>query len=197
MRLAVRLLALGFVGTLTLAATACSSGSTTVSGLDGGEATGETSRATGQTAGTGPTAPTGTTGATGLAGPVSLDIPVAQNITGAALYSCDGVEGTWHYDPGELPFEGIEFTIEAAPFEMTGGEGTLVIQGTIVITGAGEAGFVDTVDLTIQGTEGAPTMASKGVDVEATGLIEGVPIDVAQFFPENAEFPIVPGAAQC
>jgi hypothetical protein len=175
MRLAVRLLALGFVGTLTLAATACSSGSTTVSGLDGGEATGETSRATGQTAGTGPTAPTGTTGATGLAGPVSLDIPVAQNITGAALYSCDGVEGTWHYDPGELPFGGIEFTIEAAPFEVTGGEGTLVIQGT----------------------EGAPTMASKGVDVEATGLIEGVPIDVAQFFPENAEFPIVPGAAQC
>jgi len=36
-----------------------------------------------------------------------------------------------------------------------------------------------------------------GVKVEATGALQGVPIDLAQFFPDKVALPIVAGAAQC
>ncbi|MCI0633374.1 MAG: hypothetical protein L0206_05565 [Actinobacteria bacterium] len=140
-------------------------------------------------------APTGSTD--GVSGAVSLAIPAEQNPTGAAVYSCDGIEGTWTYEPGELPVQGIEITFVAAPFSMEGGDGTLVIEGTVVIPGAGEATFTDTIDLEIGGTASAPTMTSAGVHVDTSGAIEGLPIDFAQFFPEDTSFPIVPGAERC
>ena len=117
---------------------ACSGGDTEVQG--GGTAP------TGSTA-TGPTAtgPTGETSTGAFDGPVSLDLSAKQNPTGAAMYSCDGVEGTWTYEPGELPIQGIEFTLDASEVDMAGGDGTLVIAGEITIPGVGGAGFTDTV----------------------------------------------------
>lgn len=195
MKPALRLLALA--AALTLGA--CSSGETTVSGVDA-EATGETTPGTGPT-GTGPTAPTGATSVTGspggFDGAVSLDIPASKNPTGAAMYSCEGIEGTWIYEPGELSVQGLKFTLAAEPVDMGGGNGTLVIEGTIEIPGAGTAGFVDTIDLEIEGSASAPAMTSNGVKVDVTGALEGIPFDIAEFFPENASFPIVAGAAQC
>ena len=93
--------------------------------------------ATGPTA-TGPTAtaPTGATSTGGaFDGPVSLDLSAEQNPTGASMYSCDGVEGTWTYEPGELDVEGIELTLDASEVDMSGGDGTLVISGEITIPG--------------------------------------------------------------
>jgi hypothetical protein len=170
---------------------ACSSGDTEVEG--GGTApTGPT--ATGPTA-TGPTGATSTGGA--FDGPVSLALSAKQNPTGAAMYSCDGVEGTWTYEPGELPIQGIEFTLDASEVDMSGGDGTLVITGEITISGVGGAGFTDTVELSITGTADAPAMQSTGVKVEASGALQGVPIDLAQFWPEKLALPIVTGASQC
>jgi len=174
---------------------ACSSGDTEVEG--GGTApTGPA--ATGPTA-TGPTAtgPTGATSTGAFDGPVSLDLSAQQNPTGAAMYSCDGVEGTWTYEPGELPVEGLEITLDASEVDMAGGDGTLVITGEITIPGVGGAGFTDTVELSITGTADAPAMQSTGVKVEASGALQGVPIDFAQFFPEKVALPIVTGASQC
>jgi hypothetical protein len=169
---------------------ACSSGDT--------EAEGGGTPPTGPTA-TGPTAtgPTGETSTGAFDGPVSLDLSAKQNPTGAAMYSCDGVEGTWIYEPGELPVQGIEFTLDASQVDMSGGNGTLVITGEITIPGVGGAGFTDTVELSITGTADAPAMRSTGVKVEASGALEGVPIDLAQFFPEKVALPIVTGAPQC
>lgn len=170
---------------------ACSSGETQVQG-GGTSPTGPT--ATGPTA----TGPTGETAAGGdFDGPVSLDLTAKQNPTGAAMYSCDGLEGTWEYDPGELSVTGIEITIEPSEADMDGGDGTLVIEGTVAIQGSGSAGFTDTVELRITGTAEAPAMESTGVKVKASGILEGVPIDFAQFFPEKVALPIVAGAAQC
>jgi hypothetical protein len=169
---------------------ACSSGDTEVQG-GGTVPTGPT--ATGPTA----TGPTGETSTGAFDGPVSLDLSAKQNPTGAAMYSCDGVEGTWTYEPGELPVEGIEFTLDATQVDMSGGRGTLVITGEITIPGVGGAGFTDTVELSITGTADAPAMQSTGVKVEASGALQGVPIDLAQFWPEKVALPIVTGASQC
>ena len=175
---------------------ACSSGDTEVepggTAPTGPTATGPT--ATGQTA----TAPTGATSTGGaFDGPVSLDLSAKQNPTGASMYSCDGVEGTWTYEPGELPIQGIELTLDASEVDMSGGDGTLVISGEITIPGVGGAGFTDTVELSITGTADAPAMQSTGVKVEASGALQGVPIDLAQFWPEKVALPIVTGASQC
>jgi hypothetical protein len=169
---------------------ACSGGDTEVQG--GGTAP------TGPTA-TGPTAtgPTGETSTGAFDGPVSLDLSARQNPTGAAMYSCDGLEGTWTYEPGELPVQGIEFTLDATPVDMAGGSGTLVITGEITIPGAGGAGFTDTVKLSITGTADTPALEATGVKVEASGAIEGFPFDIAEFFPEKVAIPIVAGAEQC
>ena len=102
--------------------------------------------------------------------------PTATGATGATMYSCDGVEGTWTYEPGELPIQGIELTLDASEVDMSGGDGTLVIAGEITIPGVGGAGFTDTVELSITGTAGAPAMRSTGVKVEASGALQGVPI---------------------
>jgi len=40
-------------------------------------------------------------------------------------------------------------------------------------------------------------MQSTGVKVEASGALQGVPIDLAQFWPEKVAIPIVTGASQC
>jgi hypothetical protein len=170
---------------------ACSSGDTQVEG-GGTQPTGPT--ATGPTA-SGPTGETATGGE--FDGAVSLDLSGEQNPTGAAMYSCDGLEGTWTYEPGELSVEGIEFTFDATPVDMAGGNGTLVITGEIKIPGAGGAGFTDTVKLSITGTADAPAMEATGVKVEASGAVEGFGFDIAQFFPEKVAIPIVTGAPQC
>jgi hypothetical protein len=49
----------------------------------------------------------------------------------------------------------------------------------------------------IGGADGAPTIRSTGVEVDASGVIEGFGFDVGQFFPQNVEMPIVEGAPQC
>ena len=166
---------------------ACSSGETQVQG--------------GGTVPTGPTATTGPTGATptggGFDGPVSLDLTAKENPTGAAMYACDGLEGTWVYEPGTLPVTGVEITIQPSQVDMEGGDGTLVIEGDVTIPGSGGASFVDTVELSIVGSADAPAIESTGVKVKASGLLEGIPIDLAQFFPEKVALPIVPGAPQC
>jgi hypothetical protein len=113
------------------------------------------------------------------------------------MYSCDGVEGTWTYDPGTLDVEGVEITMEPADVNMSGGTGTLVISGEVTLPGAGDAGFTDTVKLRITGTADAPTMEANGVQVKATGALQGVPIDLAHFFPEKVAIPIVEGAPSC
>jgi hypothetical protein len=145
---------------------------------------------------TGPTA-TGPTAEVGLSGAVRLDLSAEQNPTGASMYSCDGVEGTWTYDPGELDVEGLEITMEPAQVNMSGGTGTLEISGRVTLPGAGGAGFTDTVKLRITGTADAPTMSATGVHVRATGALQGVPIDLAHFFPEKVAIPIVEGAPKC
>ena len=179
----------------TLLVAACSTGETEVQG-GGTPPTGPTG--TGSTA-TGPTetGPTGTTAEAGLGGAVQLDLSAEQNPTGASMYSCDGVEGTWTYDPGTLDVEGVEITMEPAEVNMSGGTGTLVISGEVTLPGAGGAGFTDTVTLRITGTADAPTMEANGVKVKATGALQGVPIDLAHFFPEKVAIPIVEGATSC
>jgi hypothetical protein len=168
---------------------ACSSGETDVEG-GGTAATGATE--TGPTA-TGPTATTGE----GLTGAVQLDLSAEDNPTGATMYSCDGVEGTWTYDPGKLDVQGVEITMDPAEVNMSGGTGTLVITGEVTLPGAGGAGFTDTVKLRITGTADAPAMEANGIKVEATGALQGVPIDLAHFFPEKVAIPIVAGAPKC
>jgi hypothetical protein len=196
--LRARTLALSTFAILLFAA--CSTGETEVQG-GGTPPTGPTetgSSATGATA-TGPTetGPTGTTAEAGLGGAVQLDLSTEQNPTGASMYSCDGVEGTWTYDPGTLDVEGVEITMEPAEVNMSGGTGTLVISGEVTLPGAGGAGFTDTVTLRITGTADAPTMEANGVKVKATGALQGVPIDLARFFPEKVAIPIVEGAPNC
>ena len=167
--------------------------------LFSGCSTGETQVQGGGTSPTGPTetGPTGMTAEAGLGGAVRLDLPAEQNPTGASMYSCDGVEGTWTYDPGTLDVEGVEITMEPADVNMSGGTGTLVITGEVTLPGAGDAGFTDTVKLRISGTADAPTMEASGVKVEATGALQGAPIDLAHFFPEKVAIPIVGGAPNC
>lgn len=183
----------------TLLVAACSTGETEVQG-GGTPPTGPTgtgSTATGATA-TGPTeTATATTADAGMGGAVQLDLSAEQNPTGASMYSCDGVEGTWTYDPGTLEVEGVEITMEPAEVNMSGGTGTLVISGEVTLPGAGGAGFTDTVTLRITGTADAPTMEASGVKVKATGALQGVPIDLAHFFPEKVAIPIVEGASNC
>lgn len=183
----------------TLLVAACSTGETEVQG-GGTPPTGPTgtgSTATGATA-TGPTeTATATTADAGMGGAVQLDLSAEQNPTGASMYSCDGVEGTWTYDPGTLDVEGVEITMEPAEVNMSGGTGTLVISGEVTLPGAGGAGFTDTVTLRITGTADAPTMEASGVKVKATGALQGVPIDLAHFFPEKVAIPIVEGASNC
>jgi hypothetical protein len=153
----------------------------------------------GGTSPTGPTetGPSGTTAEAGPGGAVQLDLSAEQNSTGASMYSCDGVEGTWTYDPGTLDVEGVEITMKPADVNVSGGKGTLVISGEVTLPGAGGAGFTDTVKLRITGTADAPTMEASGVEVEATGALQGVPIDLAHFFPEKVAIPIVEGAPNC
>jgi hypothetical protein len=169
---------------------ACSSGETQVQG-GGTSPSGPTE--TGATA----TGATGTSAAGGLTGAVSLDLSKVENSTGAAMYSCDGVDGTWTYDPGKLDVEGIEISIDQAQVDMSGGTGTLVISGQVTLPGAGGAGFTDTVKLSITGTADAPTMEATGVKVDASGALQGVPFNLSNFFPEKRAIPIVPGAPQC
>ena len=186
----MRLARLAPVACAILLVPACSGGDTQVVG--GG------TPPTGPTASTGPTGVTSTTATGGeFDGAVSLDLTKQENPTGAAMYACDGIQGTWTYEPGNLPISGVEITIQPSEVDMEGGDGTLVIEGDITIPGAGTASFVDTVELRIGGSADAPAMESTGVKVKASGLLEAFPLDLAQFFPEKVAIPIAPGAARC
>jgi hypothetical protein len=182
----------------TLLVAACSTGKTQVQG-GGTPPTGPAETGTTGATATGPTetGPTGTTAEAGLGGAVQLDLSGEENPTGASMYSCDGVEGTWTYDPGTLDVDGVKITMEPADVNMSGGTGTLVISGEVTLPEAGGAGFTDTVKLRITGTVDAPTMEASGVKVKATGALQGLPIDLAHFFPEMVAIPIVEGAPNC
>ncbi|HET7237129.1 MAG TPA: hypothetical protein VFK59_11940 [Actinomycetota bacterium] len=189
------------VAALLLAA--CSGGSTEVSGVDGDGATGTTAvtGGTGSTGGTGatgtlPTGPTAATGGGGFGGAVSVDTQ-AQSAAGlrSALYSCDGVEGTWTYtvQGGTPP---IDFDIDTT-FDMEGGDGTLVISDEFDVPGLGTVAFTDTIELVIAGTPEAPTFLATSVDVDVQAPIPGIEQIAQAFFTENVEVPILAGARQC
>lgn len=40
-------------------------------------------------------------------------------------------------------------------------------------------------------------MEASGIDVEASGVGQGFPFEIAEFFPENTAIPIAEGAPQC
>lgn len=195
----IPLASLAFSAVLVLGA--CSSGSTQVSGVGDGDPTGPSAptgaTATGTT--TGPTAATGPTanGAAGaFDGPVSIDVAAAVPAAGvAAFYSCDGVLSTWTYIFQADFGGGISFDVNTT-VDMSSGSGTLVYGDEFDIAGA-TLGWQDTVKLKVTGTEAAPTMTSTSVSVELTGDIEGFPVDLFKGFPENEEFPIVAGSANC
>lgn len=186
----------GLVVALGVLLAACSTGSTEVQGVEG-QAAGDATASTGATAATGPTVETAETDAFG--GPVELDFTQSRNPTGAAMYSCDGIEGTWTYDPGTGLHEGlrVEDVIEIAEVDMSGGSGTLVFQAELDIPGEGSGTITYTVDLQVTGTAEAPTMESSGIHVDASGIFEGVPIESGGFFPEDQAFPIIAGSTHC
>ena len=178
---------------------ACSSGSTEVQGLSGG--------GTGATAETGPTGatttgPTGATSTTGVGGefdgPVSLDLGPLE-IPGfpveRAFFSCDGALGTWRYIfQGDFG-AGVSFDIDAT-VDLSSGSGTLVFGGSFEVAQAGSVTWEDTIDLEIRGTAEAPMMLATKSSVEVSGSIP-IPVEVFESFPENQEFPILPGSDGC
>jgi hypothetical protein len=131
-----------------------------------------------------------------LDGPVSVDTG-AQAAAGleSALYSCDGVEGTWTYivQGGTPP---IDFDIDTT-FDMEGGDGTLVISDEFEVPGLGAVAFTDTIELVIAGTPDAPTFLATSVDVDVQAPIPGIEEIAQAFFAENVEVPILAGATQC
>lgn len=186
MRRAPPLILLVF-GSLLLAA--CSIGETQVVG---GSETGATAT-TGPSA-TGPTA-MGPTAAGEFDGPVSVDTSqqAAAGFT-SALYSCDGLEGTWTYivQGGPAP---IDFDINTT-FDMEGGDGTLKFSDEFTITGF-HVSFTDTIDVVIAGTPDTPTLEATRIKVQVQSDLPGIQEAVDRFFEEGQELPIQPGAERC
>lgn len=181
-------------GALLLAA--CSTGETEVTGgsetaVTGPTATGPT--ATGPTA-TGPTA-TGPTAAGAFDGPVSVDTSFQASAgIRSALYSCDGVEGTWTYIVQGGP-DPIDFDINTT-FDMEGGDGTLTFSDEFTITGFHVA-FTDTIDIKVVGTPDAPALRATDIKVDVQSNVPGIEDIVRQFFDERQDVPVRPGAKQC
>ena len=186
--------ALFFVVSAIVLMAACTSGQTQVQGLP--DATG----ATGVTSGTGPTGPTATeaTGTTGAAGgeafSLDFDFPpeAASAISEFAFFTCNGLEGTWHYIFKADFGQGIVFDIDAET-DMAGGDGTLVFGGQFDIPDVGSVSFTDTVELRLVGTD---ALESTSVRVEVDTNIPGFE-NFFQTFREGDTLPIVPGSDRC
>jgi hypothetical protein len=128
---------------------------------------------------------------------VQLDLSAEQNPTGASMYSCDGVEGTWTYDPGTLEVEGVEITMEPAEVNMSGGTGTLVISGEVTLPGAGGAGFTDTVTAAHHRHGGRADDGGERRQGQGDRRAPGRSDRPRHFFPEKVAIPIVAGAPNC
>lgn len=177
-----------FLGSAIVLMAACTSGQTQVQGLP--DATG----ATGVTSETGPTA-TGTTGAAGgEAFSLDFEFPaeVSEQISDFAFFTCNGLEGTWHYIfKGDFG-QGIVIDIDAET-DMAGGDGTLVFGGQFDIQGAGSISFTDTIELRLVGRD---TLEATSVLVDVDSNIPGLG-DIFQTFREGDRLPIVPGSDRC
>ena len=183
--------ALALAGSAIVLAAACTSGQTQVQGLP--EATG----ATGVTSETGPTGPTAT-GTTGVAGgdAFSLDFEYPPEVAGLisdfAFFTCNGLEGTWHYIFKADFGGGVVFDIDAET-DMSGGDGTLVFGGQFDLQGAGSVSFTDTVDLRLVGNDG---LEATNVRIEVDTNIPGFG-SFFETFREGEVLPIVPGSDRC
>jgi hypothetical protein len=122
--------ALAFAGSAFVLMAACTNGQTEVQGLP------DVTGATGVTSRTGPSGPTatGATGTTGAAGgeAFSLDFEFPPEVSGLvsdfAFFTCNGLEGTWHYIFNADFGQGIVFDIDSE-VDMAGGDGTLAFGG--------------------------------------------------------------------
>lgn len=180
--------ALVLIGSAVALSAACTSGQTQVQGLP--EST-ETTRPTGPTA-TGPTAATGA-----LGGAFSLQFDaLAPQVSEAAFFTCNGLEGTWRYIFQADFGQGVGFDIDTT-MDMAGGDGTLVFGDEFSFAGSGTISWQDTVELELTGTADAPALVATNVDVSFSGSVEGFPVSFFETFPENQEFPIVPGSDRC
>lgn len=180
--------ALVLIGSAVALSAACTSGQTQVQGLP--EST-ETIRPTGPTA-TGPTAATGA-----LGGAFSLQFDaLAPQVSEAAFFTCNGLEGTWRYIFQADFGQGVGFDIDTT-MDMAGGDGTLVFGDEFSFAGSGTISWQDTVELELTGTADAPALVATNVDVSFSGSVEGFPVSFFETFPENQEFPIVPGSDRC
>ncbi|MGH2672011.1 MAG: hypothetical protein ACRDHC_03435 [Actinomycetota bacterium] len=168
---------------------ACTSGQTQVRGLP--DATG----ATGVTSRTGPTGPTAT-GTSGVAGgeAFSLDFtpPGSSGISEVAFFTCNGLEGTWHYIFKADFGQGIDFDVDAE-VDMAGGDGTLVFGGQLDVPDLGSISFTDTVELRLVGTD---ALEATSVRVEVDTNIPGFG-NFFETFREGEQLPIVPGSDRC
>lgn len=186
--------ALAFALSATVLLAACTSGETQVQGLP--DATG----ATGVTSQTGPTGPTatGATGTTGVAGgeAFSLDFEFPAEVAGLvsdfAFFTCNGLEGTWHYIFNADFGQGIVFDVDSE-VDMAGGDGTLVFGGQFDLQGAGSVSFTDTVELRLVGTD---ALEATSVSVEVDTNIPGFG-NFFETFREGDVLPIVPGSDRC
>lgn len=176
------------IGSALALSAACTSGQTQVQGLP--EVT-ESTRPTGPTA----TGPTATTGAIGGAFTLQLDTLPPQ-FSDAAFFTCDGLEGTWRYVLQADFGQGINFDVDTT-VDMEGGDGTLVFGGEFSFEGGGTISFTDTVELAVAGTADAPALVATSVAVDVQGAVEGIPLSFFETFPENQEFPVVPGSDRC
>jgi hypothetical protein len=183
--------ALAFAASAIVLMAACTSGQTQVQGLpDSTGATGTTSR-------TGPTGPTAT-GTTGAAGgeAFSLDFEFPAEVAGLvsdfAFFTCNGLEGTWHYIFKADFGQGIVFDIDAET-DMAGGDGTLVFGGQFDLEGAGSVSFTDTIELRLVGSD---ALEATSVRVEVDTNIPGFG-NFFETFREGDVLPIVPGSDRC
>lgn len=183
--------ALAFLGSAIVLMAACTSGQTEVQGLP------DVTGATGVTSRTGPTGPTAT-GPTGAPGgeAFTLDFAFPAEVSGQisefAFFTCNGLEGTWHYIFKADFGQGIVFDIDAET-DMAGGDGTLVFGGQFDVPDLGSVSFTDTVELELVGRD---TLKATSVSVEVDTNIPGFG-NIFETFREGDRLPIVPGSDRC
>jgi hypothetical protein len=179
--------ALAFLGSAIVLMAACTSGQTQVEGLP------DVTGATGVTSRTGPTGPTAT-GTTGAAGGEAFSLAFAPpgGISEFAFFTCNGLEGTWHYIFKADFGQGIDFDVDTE-VDMAGGDGTLVFSEQFDVPDLGSVSFTDTVELRLVGGE-ALEATSVRVDVDTN--IPGLG-NFFETFREGDVIPIVPGSDRC
>lgn len=97
-----------------------------------------------------------------------------------------GVDLAWEpvYDNGSVRARHVLVVVVAALPAACGGE--TEVRGGGIETGP-----------TAPTATGPTVTGPTGVEVGATGVVEGFGFDIGQFFPENVEIPIAEGAPQC